>query len=54
MSVEDAVLVTGMKCAILVHLSTMTSICVKPFDVGRSVIKSTVIVFHGPSGISLG
>ena len=25
-----------------------------PFDVGRSVMKSIVIVSHGPSGISVG
>jgi hypothetical protein len=25
-----------------------------PFDVGRSVIKSIVIISHGPSGISVG
>jgi hypothetical protein len=43
-----------MKCAILEYLSTTVRMASKPFDNGRSVMKSKEMDFHGPSGIGNG
>jgi formate/nitrite transporter FocA (FNT family) len=48
------VLLQGDKMiALLWQLTTMRMLSY-PFDVGRLVMKSIVIVSHGPSGISVG
>ena len=48
------VLLQGDKIIALLCQSTTVRILSYPFDVGRSVMKSIVMVSHGPSGISLG
>src|SRR5205807_8418042 len=46
--------VSGMKCAILENLSTMTQILVYPADSGNPIMKSIEMDFHGRSGTSIG
>ena len=48
------VLWQGDNIIALLWRSTTVRILSNPFDFGRSVMKSIVIVSHGPSGISLG
>src|SRR5271170_6407851 len=48
------VLVHGASMIVLVHLFVHTRIVSYPFEGGRSVMKSMVIVSNGVSGISVG
>ena len=48
------VLLQGDRMIALLWWSTTVRILLYPFDVGRSVIKSIVIISHGPSEISVG
>jgi hypothetical protein len=48
------VLLQGDRMIALLWQSTTMRILSYPFDVGRSVMKSIVIIFHGPSEISVG
>src|SRR5271156_2134339 len=48
------VLVHGASMIVLVYLSVHTRIVSYPFEGGRSVIKSMVIVSNGVSGVSVG
>ena len=48
------VLLQGDKMIALLWQSMTVRMLSYPFDVGRSVMKSIVIVSHGPSGISVG
>ena len=47
-------LLQGERIMVLVHLSVQTRMESYPFEVGRSVIKSMVIISNGRSGISVG
>ena len=48
------VLLQGDKMIALLCQLTTVRMLLYPLDVGRSVMKSIVIVSHGPSGISVG
>jgi hypothetical protein len=48
------VLLQGDRMIALLWWSMTVRMLSYPFDVGRSVMKSIVIIFHGPSGISVG
>jgi hypothetical protein len=48
------VLLQGDRMIALLWQSTTIRMLSHPFDVGRSVMKSIVIVSYGPSGISVG
>jgi hypothetical protein len=48
------VLLQGDKMMALLWQSITVRMLLYPFDVGRSVMKSIVIISHGPSGISVG
>src|SRR5207237_838230 len=45
---------SGIKCAILENLSTMTQIFVYPADSGNPIMKSIEMDFHGRRGTSIG
>ena len=48
------VLLQGDRMIALLWQSMTVRILSYPFDIGRSVMKSIVIISHGPSGISVG
>jgi hypothetical protein len=49
-----ALSLVGMKCAILLNLSTTTMMALKPLDGGKLTMKSIDTLSHGPSRIGNG